>query len=402
MRAKPKKINLTKAAIEGIKAPESGRIYVYDAKTAGLAVCITSAGSKTFYVYRKVDGRPERIKIGPWPDMTIEQARKHADRHNGLIADGKNPNDQRRANRSAQTFAEAFGEYLEQPTRTRSKRPKSANTVHNYKLQFRLYLEQTLGSLKVTKIKRRDIERIQDNLATTVGNHTANRALSLIVAVLNYSVDQGYLEANPASRLRKYTEESRDRFIEAEEFPKFWQALEAEPNEKLRDYFKICLFTGQRRGNVLSMKWVDVNLGSATWTIPKTKTGKHSVPLTAAAIDILKSRKANAGDSEYVFPSRQHGCGHLVEPTPVWRSILKRAGIENLRIHDLRRSMGSWQAITGSSLTVIGKTLGHSQAQTTAVYARLSSDPVLASMETATAAMMNAAKPPEGNGNGKA
>jgi integrase len=214
--------------------------------------------------------------------------------------------------------------------------------------------------------------------------------------VLNYSVDKGYLEANPATRLRKYTEESRDRFVEADEFPRFWTALEAEPNEKLRDYFKIALFTGQRRGNVLSMRWEDINLDSATWTIPKTKTGKHSVPLTVAAVEILKRRREEAAeDAVYVFPSRQHGCGHLVEPTPVWRSILKRAGIENLRIHDLRRSMGSWQAITNASLPIIGKTLGHSQAQTTSGYARLSSDPVRAAMETATAAMMDAAKPKE-------
>lgn len=408
-RKAPRTLHFNKSAIEQLHPPDDGREYHYDTKTPGLAVCVTKAGTKTFHLVRRVESKVERIRLGGFPEVTVDQARKQADRHNGKIAEGVNPNDRQRARRGSVTLKEAFDEFLEQPTRTKNKRPRSEKTVHDYRQQFDSCLEPW-SSRSLTKITRKDLEKRHSELGEQNGIYQANRVLSLLKAVLNFAVDQSYLDVNPATRLRKFTEESRDRFLEADEFPRFWQALEDEPSEKLRDFFKVCLFTGQRRGNVASMRWDDVNLDSASWTIPKTKSGKHSVPLTMAAVEILKRRKAVAGDTEYVFPGR-HGRGHLADPMRAWRGILERAGIDDLRIHDLRRSMGSWQAITGASLPMIGKTLGHTQAQTTAGYARLSSDPVRAAMETATAAMMDAAKPEkksgrkskqiaEGNGNG--
>src|SRR5688500_4709705 len=89
------RINFTKATLGALKSPREGRVYVYDEKTAGLAICLTAAGGRNFYLYRKVDGRPERIKIGPWPRLTVEQARDEADKLNGKIAEGINPNDKR-------------------------------------------------------------------------------------------------------------------------------------------------------------------------------------------------------------------------------------------------------------------------------------------------------------------
>ena len=140
------------------------------------------------------------------------------------------------------------------------------------------------------------------------------------------------------------------------------------------------------------MKWVDIDFNRAVWTMPETKTGKHEVPLTAEAAKVLKSRLDNRNGSDYVFPGR-HGKEHLKDPMRQWRDILKNAGIENLRIHDLRRSLGSWQAATGASLSIIGKTLGHSRPETTAIYSRLEMQPVRAAMESATAAILLAAKP---------
>lgn len=401
--AAPKKnrINFTKAAIEALKPPASGRTYVYDVKTPGLAICVTKAGTKTFYLYRKVDGKPERIRIAPWPDLTIEQARKHAERHNGAIADGKNPNDIRRATRGAPTLREVFDEYVELPTRTKAKRPKSPKTIKDYRLQFDGYLSE-LADRQLSKISRSDIEKLHNHLATDSGYYAANRVLSLVKALYNTAIELGYYDANPAARLRAFEEESRERFLQADEFPRFWQALEAEPSVKVRDFFKICLFVGQRRSNTQSMRWEDLNLERGIWTIPKTKTGKHEVPLTVEALEILKRRRSEAAeDAVYVFPGR-HGSGHLTDPMRQWGDILERAGIEDLRIHDLRRSLGSWQAITGASLPVIGKSLGHTRPETTAIYGRLSDDPVRSAMGTATAAMMAAAtveQATEGNGN---
>ena len=290
--------------------------------------------------------------------------------------------------------------------RTAAESTSTTQRRQGYRLQFDGYLSD-LADRQLSKIKRADIEKLHNHLAQTSGHYAANRVLSLIKALYNTAIELGHYDANPAARLRAFEEESRERFLQADEFPRFWTALEAEPSVKVRDFFKICLFVGQRRSNTQTMRWEDLNLDRGIWTLPKTKTGKHEVPLTVEALKILKRRRKEAGpDDVYVFPGR-HGHGHLTDPMRQWRDILERAGIDDLRIHDLRRSLGSWQAITGTSLPVIGKTLGHTRPETTAIYGRLSDDPVRASMATATAAMMAAAKPkpkrkPRGGKNGKA
>ena len=182
---------------------------------------------------------------------------------------------------------------------------------------------------------------------------------------------------------------SRDRFLEADELPRFFKSLSDEENHTLRDYVLISLLTGARRANVLSMRWKQVHLERGYWNIPETKNGtSQRVVLVPAAVDILRKRQENG--SEFVFPGSDP-VKHLVDPKRGWKRILQRANISNLRIHDLRRSLGSWQAATGASLSMIGKSLNHKNVNSTAIYARLNLDPVRVSVETATSAMLRAA-----------
>ncbi len=167
-----------------------------------------------------------------------------------------------------------------------------------------------------------------------------------------------------------------------------------------RDYFLMLLLTGARKTSVLSMRWAEIDFEGATWRIPKTKNGSPQVVhLSAEAVMVLKARreerdgKAQAtgeAASEFVFPG-EGKTGHYAEPKRAWAGILSRAGVDDLRIHDLRRTLGSWQAKTGASLAIIGKSLGHKSQQSTAIYARLDLDPVRQSVDTATAAMLEAA-----------
>jgi integrase len=137
------------------------------------------------------------------------------------------------------------------------------------------------------------------------------------------------------------------------------------------------------------MRWKELDLEQGTWEIPVTKTGDpQTVTLAMEAIEILKIRKSNRS-SFFVFPGNGK-TGHLVEPKAGWKRILERAGIKSLRIHDLRRTLGSWQAITGASLPIIGKSLNHKNVSTTAIYARLNLDPVRESVQRATVAMLEA------------
>jgi integrase len=176
----------------------------------------------------------------------------------------------------------------------------------------------------------------------------------------------------------------RDRFVLKDELPKLMESLRAEPNKDMADFFLLCLYTGARKSNVQSMRWDDVDFSINEWRIPDTKNGEPvRIPLIEQAFEILNGRIYLKESFPWVFPSKESNSGHIQEPKTAWKRILERAGLKNLRIHDLRRTCGSYQAIAGTSLAIIGKSLGHKSPQSTAIYARLSNDPVRASMETA-------------------
>ena len=135
---------------------------------------------------------------------------------------------------------------------------------------------------------------------------------------------------------------------------------------------------------MLAMRWSEIDWDNRTWHVADTKSGEpHVVPLIDRALEILITRKAE-GPGEWVFPSMTGATGHLADPKKAWQRILERAEINDLRIHDIRRTLGSYQAIAGASLSVIGKSLGHKSQRATEVYARLHLDPVRASIEAAT------------------
>ncbi len=215
--------------------------------------------------------------------------------------------------------------------------------------------------------------------------------LALCSIVFNKAVEFGLLDkVNPALGIKKFREQSRDRFLQADELPRFFKALAMETNDNIRDYFILGVLTGARRSNLLAMRWDQINLERREWRIPQTKNGTpHIIPLMEEAVFLLQQRKTSAAN-DFVFPGLGR-TGHLSEPKKGWKRILAQAGIADLRIHDLRRTLGSWQARTGASLAIIGKSLNHKSPQATSIYARLDLDPVRASVEKATKAMLEAA-----------
>jgi integrase len=337
-----------------------------------------------------VAGRPERIKIGPWPQFTVEQAREEADSLNGTIADGINPNDARRQRREAPTLGEAFEEYISLPTRGKQKRPRAPKTIEDYRWIFKKHLA-TWTHRRLSDISRSDIERLHNEIGTGIGTTIANRTLALLKSVLNLGMDRGWIEANPAARMHAFEETPRERYLAAGELPAFWKAIEA---EGAADFFKLLLLTGVRKSNALSARWEQFDLDAAVWKIPRTKGGKPlELPLAPAAVELLLARRKRV-HGEWVFPSAS-GNGPMPNPKHAWDRVRTAAGLPDIRIHDLRRSLGSWQASGGSSLPVIGKSLGHTSLQATQIYSRVSQDAVRESVTAATAAILAAAKPPE-------
>lgn len=378
------KFKFTKRKIESLK-PCDKTVTYHDIETTGLKLTISKAGTYTFMVYRKIKGRPERVKLGNFPAMTVEQAKKQTDVINGLISKGINPNDGIRADRAELTLKNLFDEYLETHAKPHKK------SWRNDEMNYKNHLSQW-NNKKLSHISKKDVKSLHAKIGKNSGHYQANRVLALLKIMFNKADDWGMYElANPAQRVTQFKEVSRDRFLQADELQRFFKAVEDEENETIRDYILISLLTGARRSNVLAMQWDEISFERAEWRIPETKNGTpHTLPLIKSAIQILEQRKASQ-DSDFVFTGTGRS-GHLVEPKKGWVRIKERAGIKDLRLHDLRRSLGSWQATTGASLPIIGKTLAHKNVSTTAIYARLNNDPVRESMEKATSAMMNAGK----------
>lgn len=373
-------INFTKRAIAGLPIPKQGIDTYHDTKIRGLKIRIRASGLKTFLLYRKIGRRPERVTLGRFPDMTVEQARRHADLQNAKIADGINPNQLKRDQRDSLSFSTLFEEYMDKQAKVHNKAWKLTQGIYDNHLT-------KLKNREVNLITKDDVRSLHVKVGKNSGHYIANRVLQLISVVYNFTD----VSPNPAKGIKKFKETQRDRFLHPDEMPKFFASLDQEENETARDYIIMSLLTGARRSNVLQMRWDEVHLTRGTWRIPDTKNGEsQTVPLVTEAIELLKIRKNSTG-GEWVFPGGGK-LGHLVEPRKAWNRVLKRAGIKDLRLHDLRRTLGSWQASCGSSLTVIGKSLGHKNLATTSIYARLNLDPVRDSMNAATSSIFSAAR----------
>ncbi len=378
------KIKFTKENLDALSSPDSGKRDIYhDTKTSGLQLRVT--GVKTFFVNRRIKGGdPERITVGRYPEMTIEQARRKTMEILHDIAEGKNPAEVKRGKKAELTFADLFTEYLERHSKPNKR------TWREDESKYKTYLERPLGKKKLSAIDRRDIALIHSSITKARHDITANRVLALLSSAFGWAISAGLWELNPANGIKRNKEKSRDRFIQGDELPRFFQAVAKEENETIRDYILMSLLTGARRSNVLAMRWQDISFNRHEWRIEETKNGTpQTVALSPEAIEILQSRKSS-DNAIFVFPGSGKA-GHLMEPKKGWKRILERAGIDNLRIHDLRRTLGSWQAKTGASLAIIGKSLNHKNQNTTAIYARLDLDPVRDSVNKATSAMMTAA-----------
>ena len=341
-----------------------------------------------------------RLHLGVFPKVSVEQARTLAKKHTGEIAAGKDPRDQRRSVSQSDPLGKLWERWRDEYAKPRHTERTRYTDGNRYKSCLESWKNRKIGS-----IREADVRALHASLAKKNGNVTANRAVQLLRRLFNFA----RLQPNPAGgrAVSFFPERSRERFLLPDELPRFFKSLNEEPNQTLQDFFYACLWTGQRRGNVASMRWDEVDIKGAIWVIPGAKTKNHQpqrVHLVAPMLDILKRRQESAeaankrGDARYalgyVFPAYRHEAKvpHLTEPKLAWERLLKRAGLKDLRIHDLRRSFGSWAAMTGASSLVIGKALGHLDPSSTAIYSRMNLDPVRVAVDAATKAMQQLAE----------
>jgi integrase len=258
-------------------------------------------------------------------------------------------------------------------------------TWKDFERHFELYLSP-LASKELADIKRMDVVALQSKLFQSRGKSAANKAIELLKMLYNKALDWELYEGkNPAQRIKRFRLLSRERFLQPEELPKFFAAVSSLKSPRTRDYILMLLWTGQRRGNVAQMRWEEIDFVRGVWRIPLTKNGTpHSIPLVPEALAILEKRKGS--HPTWVFPL-EDGTGTVYSIGKAWESVTKRAGLTNCRPHDLRRTLASWEAATGASLPIIGRTLNHADPSSTQIYARLHLDPVREAMVKAVDAM---------------
>ena len=377
----------TQTAVEKIKPPAKGRENYRDARTRGLCLCVHASGAKVWQYVARMGGRPTRLALGHWPALTVGQARVEALKLAGRIAAGKDPAAEKRAVKAETTLDELFAAYRDMHLKVHTR---------SWPEQVRVwtkYISPALGARRLSTIRAADVAALHARLGQACGPYAANRAIELLRAAWNFGVRSQELAApNPCRAITRFKEQSRDRFLRADELQRFFAALADRATPELwKDFFTVTLLTGARRANVQAMKWADLELERGLWKISEGES-KNAEPLLCvlhpAVVDILR-RRATGRQSEHVFPSWGKS-GHITEPKSAWKDILARAGLADVHIHDLRRTLGSWQAASGASLSIIGRSLGHRSLAATRVYARLDLDPVRASVCAAGDAMLAA------------
>jgi len=377
-------MNFTKRALDVLPVPEQQAAVVRDDSTRGLGLRIEPTGKRTFFWSRKSHGRAVWRTIGEYPFVSLDEAREKA---NGFNIErekwkaGENPTP-----RSDRTLGEIITQYIERHIRATAAHPERA--VKEIQSQTHRCLKN-LSERKVASIRRAEILALRETTYKKSGPSAANRLVQNLRAALNWAIEaELWTGVNPAEGIPMYREKKRRRFLYKHELDALRDALNQTPNRDLADFVRLALMTGARKSDIYSMKWTDLALDRGTWLVPEPKNREpYPIALTRHAVEILRARQ---NGSVWVFPSSPENpsrTGHILDMKRSWAQLLRRAGIEDLRQHDLRRTLGSWQAAGGASLLIIGKSLGHKTAAATQVYAQLDLSAVRESVERATTAM---------------
>lgn len=382
------KRKLTKRTIDAVPSPTgSERVVIHDSEVKGFSIRI-SRGARTFYLYRWISGRPQRIRLGAYPELTPEAARRLAEKYNGEAAQGKDlAADRRRRrqpNRTDPTIGEVFTHTLEQHWKPTCRTWKEQQRL------FETYTPKSWNGRRLSSLAKVDVLERHRTIGKEHGPYVANRWRGVLHRLFEVAIeDFDFAGGNPVRKVKPFAEAERERFVTPEELPRLFDAIDAAEDVRIADFLRLALLTGARKSAILRMRFADVDLGRAVWTIPAVDSKNGSpihLPLVPEAIEVIRSRLVAAGGREWVFSGR-HGKGHLTDVRKPVAKVFAAAGLEGVRLHDLRRTFGSWQAANGSSELLIGKSLGHRNTRSTAVYARLTLDPVRESVEKATNAM---------------
>jgi integrase len=354
-----------------LPAPAKGNKVYYDDQITGLGVRVTAAGARSFILNYWIKGRERRITIGSWPAFSVAAAREAAKELRQKIAKGDDPLDQRIEERGAPIVADLVDRYVEQ--HLPRKRPDAAADDQR---MLRDYVLPTLGAVKVADVGHGEIDKLHRKITKAGKPYRANRTVALLSKMFSLAIKWKMRADNPAKGIERNAEQPRERYLSDSEIEALKRALVAHADRQAADVIWLLVLTGARKGEVLSMKWADLDLVVGSWTKPASTTKQkrtHRVPLSPNALELLAAIKRDAEpDAEYVFPGRKGG--HRTDLKHSWETIRDAAGIGDVRLHDLRHNFASMLASSGLTLPVIGGLLGHSNVATTQRYAHLTDE----------------------------
>lgn len=366
---------ITKRTVDGAEPGTVDR-FLWDPELKGFGLKVTPHGRKVFQAQYRLRGQRQsrRMTIGAYGPLTVDQARAEARRILGEAASGRDPAEERRP-RSVTDFATVFEDFLADHADAKRK----PRTAVEYRRLARIHLLPRFGRLSVTDLDRAHVAKLHREMADAP--YQANRTLALLSKFCNWCEMRELRpeHSNPCRHVEKYREEKRERFLSGEELLRLGNVLaELEYSREMSPWaigaVRLLMFTGARLSEVLTLKWQHVNFERRLLLLADSKTGKKVVYINPAAQAVLEGLPRLEGNP-FVICGRTPG-RHLINLEKPWRLIRSRAGLDDVRLHDLRHSFAAVAAGQGLSLPMIGKLLGHSQPQTTARYAHLAADPV--------------------------
>lgn len=378
---------LTKRVVDAAPIPASGESLIFDDEIPGFGLRVFPSGRKSYLIQYRSGGRTRRVSLGVHGVLTPEEARKRARELLADVSRGADPSGELASLRNAPTVASVCDRFLSDYVAHRCK----PSTQAEYRRSVELFIKPKIGPFKIGDVRRPDIAELHHALRHTP--YQANRTLGVLSKLFNLSEVWGLRPdgSNPCRHVPKYREERRERFLSAEEFGRLGAALDAmeqeEPNARAAvAAFRLLTLTGCRLGEIQTLRWDYIR--ENVIYLPDSKTGAKRVYLGKHALDVL-ARIERQPENPYVIAGEKPG-QHLTDMQRPWRRLRKRAGLPDLRIHDLRHSFASGALALGEGLPMIGKLLGHSQVQTTARYAHLADNPIRSAADRISATIAEA------------